>query len=69
VGSIADKLLSDLKAEGFYANVEGLQESKWVLIDAWDVVVHIFTAEERENYSLEKMWGFELPTSKTAQDH
>jgi ribosome-associated protein len=37
--------------------VEGLTESRWVLMDYWDVVVHIFTAEAREYYRLEALWG------------
>lgn len=64
VYSIADKLLHDLKQFGYKGlNVEGLAESKWVLIDALDVIIHVFTPETRENYSLEKIWGFTLPTS------
>jgi ribosome-associated protein len=37
--------------------VEGLTESRWVLMDYWDVVVHIFTAEARDYYRLETLWG------------
>lgn len=37
--------------------VEGLTESRWVLMDYWDVVVHVFTAEAREYYRLEALWG------------
>jgi ribosome-associated protein len=37
--------------------VEGLTESRWVLMDYWDVVVHIFTPDAREYYRLEALWG------------
>jgi ribosome-associated protein len=37
--------------------VEGLTESRWVLMDYWDVVIHIFTAEARDYYRLESLWG------------
>ncbi len=40
--------------------VEGLGESRWVLMDYLDVVVHIFTPEAREFYRLEQLWG-EVP--------
>jgi ribosome-associated protein len=36
---------------------EGARESRWILLDYWDVVVHIFTPEAREYYRLENLWG------------
>jgi ribosome-associated protein len=36
---------------------EGDRESRWILLDYWDVVVHIFTPEAREYYRLENLWG------------
>lgn len=39
-----------------YSNVEGTPESKWLLIDAKEVVVHLFLEEERGVYNLEKLW-------------
>ena len=58
VGAIADKILGDMKAKGFgTARVEGLPACDWVLIDAGDVLVHIFRPEVRGFYNLEKIWG------------
>ncbi|GAB4576932.1 MAG: ribosome silencing factor [Roseibium sp.] len=58
VGAIADHLLRDLKAAGAgKATVEGLNACDWVLIDAGDVIVHIFRPEVRGFYNLEKMWA------------
>jgi ribosome-associated protein len=57
VGAIADRLLRDLKDGGFgRARVEGLPHCDWVLIDAGDLIVHIFRPEVREFYNIEKMW-------------
>ena len=58
VGAIADHLLRDLKSAGAgSATVEGLSICDWVLIDAGDVIVHIFRPEVRGFYNLEKMWA------------
>lgn len=60
VGAIADRLLGDLKDAGFgNAAVEGLTSCDWVLVDAGDVIVHIFRPEVRLFYHLEKMWSAE----------
>ena len=57
VGAVADHLIRKLKDEGFgRARVEGLHHCDWVLIDAGDVIVHVFRPEVREFYNLEKMW-------------
>lgn len=57
VAAVAEHLLQALKDEGFgNARVEGLPSADWVLIDAGDVIVHIFRPEVREFYNLEKMW-------------
>jgi ribosome-associated protein len=46
------------KARGLYPRrVEGLTESRWVLMDYLDVVVHVFTPETRDHYRLEQLWG------------
>ena len=58
VTAIAEHLIDDLKAEGFGSpRIEGLETGDWVLIDAGDIIVHVFRPEIREFYSLEKMWA------------
>jgi ribosome-associated protein len=60
VGAIADHLLKDLKDAGFgNASVEGMTACDWVLIDAGDVIVHVFRPEVRQFYNIEKMWSAE----------
>ena len=62
VGAMAEHLREKLKAAGLGAvPVEGAQRCDWVLIDAGDVIVHLFRPEVRAFYNLEKMWGLELP--------
>jgi ribosome-associated protein len=57
VAAVADHLLSALKEAGFgTARVEGLSGADWVLIDAGDIIVHVFRPEVREFYNIEKMW-------------
>ena len=59
VASIAQKLAERVKKEGFGSpTLEGLPAADWVLIDAGDVVVHLFRPEVRSFYNLERMWGF-----------
>ncbi len=59
VAAMAQKLAEKIKQEGFgNARVEGLPAADWVLIDAGDVVVHLFRPEVRSFYNLERMWGF-----------
>lgn len=57
VASIAEKIRENLKAEGFKSVSEGEEKADWVLIDAFDVIVHVFKPEVREFYNLEKMWN------------
>ena len=57
VSALADYVQRSLKERGFKdLIVEGQKAADWVLIDAGDVVVHIFRPEVREFYQLEKMW-------------
>jgi len=57
VASLAEKIQENLKAAGFSSTIEGEEKADWVLIDAFDVIVHIFKPEVRAFYSLEKMWS------------
>lgn len=57
VAALAEQIQMKLKASGFKATVEGEEKADWVLIDAFDVIVHIFKPEVREFYSIEKMWS------------
>ncbi|XWN34360.1 MAG: ribosome silencing factor [Devosia sp.] len=60
VGAIADHLLKDLKTGGAKGvRVEGMNACDWVLIDAGDVIIHVFRPEVRSFYNLEKMWMME----------
>ncbi|GAO40827.1 hypothetical protein SCH01S_52_00080 [Sphingomonas changbaiensis NBRC 104936] len=59
VASMAQKLVERMKGElGRGARVEGLPAADWVLIDAGDVIVHLFRPEVRSFYNLERMWAF-----------
>ncbi|HAC57758.1 ribosome silencing factor [Parvibaculum sp.] len=67
VGAVADHLVRRLKDAGFgTAQVEGLKQGDWVLIDGGDVVVHVFRPEVREFYRLEKMWSADIPADQLA---
>ena len=59
VAAMATKLAERIKKEGHGSpRIEGLPAADWVLIDAGDVVVHLFRPEVRSFYNLERMWGF-----------
>ena len=59
---ISDRVLRALKEQdASRARTEGLANGDWVLIDAGDVIVHIFRPEVRQFYNLEKMWGADRP--------
>jgi ribosome-associated protein len=59
VASMAQKLAERIKAAGFgHVRIEGLPAADWALVDAGDVVVHLFRPEVRTFYNLERMWGF-----------
>ena len=59
VAAMAQKLAEKVKAEGYGpVKLEGLPAADWVLIDAGDVVVHLFRPEVRSFYNLERMWAF-----------
>jgi ribosome-associated protein len=59
VASMANKLADRLKQEhGKLVRIEGLPTADWVLIDADDIIVHLFRPEVRSFYNLERMWAF-----------
>ena len=59
VAAMAQKLAERIKHGGFgNSRIEGLPAADWVLIDAGDIVVHLFRPEVRSFYNLERMWAF-----------
>ena len=67
VGAIAERLLDDLREAGVQnVRIEGLRNCDWVLVDAGDVIVHIFRPEVRTFYNLEKMWLADHPAAPVA---
>ena len=58
VASMAQKLAERIKKAGRNARIEGLPSADWVLIDAEDVIIHLFRPEVRSFYNLERMWAF-----------
>jgi ribosome-associated protein len=59
VAAIAEKLAERIKHAGFgSARIEGLPAADWVLVDAGDIVCHVFRPEVRSFYNLERMWAF-----------
>ncbi len=61
VGAVADQLVKALRDAGFgKPRIEGLPHCDWVLVDAGDVIVHVFRPEVREFYNIEKMWAVDF---------
>jgi ribosome-associated protein len=59
VAAMAQKLAERIKHGGFgHARIEGLPAADWVLVDAGDIVIHLFRPEVRSFYNLERMWAF-----------
>lgn len=68
VGAIADQLVEKLKEAGHrHIRVEGMDQCDWVLVDAVDVVVHLFRPEVRSFYNLEKLWSEHSPQEPAAE--
>ena len=66
VSSMANNLIKKFKDEGISTRKpEGITNSDWVLIDAYDIIIHLFRPEVREFYALEKMW--EIPKSTNSE--
>ena len=67
VNAIADRVSKGCKEGGFQLpRIEGLPHCDWVLVDAGDVIVHLFRPEVRQFYNLEKMWGGDRPAELKA---
>ena len=63
--SLSEILVSELKKLGIdNCRIEGKDSRDWKLVDAHDVIVHIFHPEKRDFYDLEKMWSEEIPKEK-----
>ncbi len=68
VGAIADQLARALKEQGHgRARIEGQDNCDWVLIDAGNIIIHVFRPEVREFYNIEKMWLAERPEDQSTQ--
>lgn len=62
VAAMAEHLRDKLKSAGYgESSIEGIPQCDWVLLDAGDVIVHLFRPEVRAFYNIEKMWGVEGP--------
>jgi ribosome-associated protein len=58
VKAIADAIVEGLKKKGIYpSHREGSEGARWVLLDYFDVVIHVFNEEARQFYALENLWG------------
>ena len=65
--ALSEILVVELKKIGLDGcRIEGRESNDWKLVDAIDVIIHIFHPEKREFYDLEKMWSEEIPKEKVA---
>jgi ribosome-associated protein len=63
--SLSENLVSELKKLGINGcRIEGKDSTDWKLVDAHDVIVHLFHPDKREFYDLEKMWSEEIPKER-----
>ena len=63
--ALSEILVSQLKKLGIdNCRIEGKDSNDWKLVDAHDVIVHLFHPEKRDFYDLEKMWSEEIPKEK-----
>lgn len=66
VGAIVDQVAEAARENGIeVGRIEGKESGKWVLVDLGDIVLHVFHAEERSFYNLEKLWA-DAPTVNIA---
>ena len=65
--SLSENLVSELKKIGINnCRIEGRDSADWKLVDAIDIIVHIFHPKKREFYDLEKMWSEPIPKEKAS---
>ena len=63
--SLAENLVSELKKIGVNdCRIEGRESNDWKLVDAMDIIIHLFHPEKRDFYDLEKMWSEPIPKVK-----
>ena len=63
--SLSENLVTELKKLGLTdCRIEGKDSSDWKLVDAHDVIIHLFHPDKRDFYDLEKMWSEEMPKEK-----
>ena len=63
--SLSEILVAELKKKGLMeCRIEGKESNDWKLVDANDIIIHIFHPEKRKFYDLEKMWSEEIPKEK-----
>ena len=63
--ALSEILVNELKKIGLgECRIEGRESNDWKLVDANDIIIHIFHPEKREFYDLEKMWSEEIPKEK-----
>ena len=63
--ALSEILVNELKKIGLdECRLEGRESNDWKLVDASDIIVHIFNPEKRDFYDLEKMWSTEIPKEK-----
>lgn len=67
VSAMAEHLVAKLREIGVKAQTEGEKHGDWVLIDAGDVVIHLFRPEVRAFYQIERIWSSPTPTKKSAK--
>ena len=62
VTALADRMVKSLKERGFaIRGIEGYESGDWILIDLYDVIVHMFRNELRRLYNLERIWAMPFP--------
>tara|TARA_B110000902_G_C14193227_1_gene544953 strand:+ start:818 stop:1165 length:348 start_codon:yes stop_codon:yes gene_type:complete len=67
IQGLSEILITELKKMGLTnCRMEGRESSDWKLVDAMDIIIHIFHPEKREFYDLEKMWSETIPAEKAA---